>query len=176
MLGVINVVLGAGLLLAGRKLFWFLVGAIGFMVGLELAQRIQFRSELVLILASLAIGVLFALLAVFVETVAIGIAGFFGGGLVFLRLAALLGLDSPVARTTAFILGAIIGVACVIWLFNVALVVISSAAGASMVASGLVLTDIQRPLLFLALFVIGVVVQFVALGGDRREPQPPQAT
>jgi hypothetical protein len=175
MLGVLNVLIGAGMLLAGRKLFWLLVGALGFMLGLEVAHRIDFRSEWMLVLAALSLGALFALLAIFVETVAIGVAGFLGGGLVFLRLATLLGVEAPIVRTVAFIVGAILGVAFVIWLFNFALIIISSAAGASMVSSGLVLTAAQRALLFLALLLTGLLVQTLALRQERLAHHAPPA-
>ena len=172
MLGWLNVLIGGGLLLAGRKLFWLLVGAIGFMLGLEIASRIAFRSQWMMLLAALVLGVAFALLAVFVETVAIGVAGFLGGGLGLLRLAVLLGLDFPVAWTVAFIIGAVAGVVLVVWLFNWALIIISSAGGASMVTAGLALTNAQRPVLFFALLLVGVLVQWLAM---RREHTPPAA-
>ena len=168
MLGLLNVGLGIGLVLAGRRLFWLFVGAIGFMLGLELASRIAFRSQWTLMLVALVLGILFSLLAVFVETVAIGIAGLVGGGLGLMRLAVLLGLDAPLARTLAFVTGAILGAALIVWLFNWALIVISSLAGASMVSSGLFLTDGQRPLVYAALIVIGVLVQAIAMGRERR--------
>ncbi len=81
MFGYLNVLIGGGLLVAGRKLFWLLVGGLGFMLGLELSSRLAFRSPWMLWVAALVLGVVFALLAVFVETVAIGAAGFLGGGL-----------------------------------------------------------------------------------------------
>jgi len=40
MLGVINIILGGALLVAGRKLFWLFVGAVGFVTGLQFATRI----------------------------------------------------------------------------------------------------------------------------------------
>lgn len=173
MLGFLNVIIGAGLLLTGRKLFWLFVGALGFMVGLELASRFTFRSQWTLVVVALVVGVVFALLAVFVETVAIGIAGFVGGGLGLMRLAVLLGFDSPLARTLGFVAGAMVGVALVVWLFNWALIIISSTAGASMVSAGLFLTNVTRPLLFAALLIIGISVQALAMW---REHQPPHPT
>ena len=38
MINLINVVLGGVLLLAGRKLFWLFVGAVGFVTGLQLTS------------------------------------------------------------------------------------------------------------------------------------------
>ncbi len=63
MLAILNVAIGSSLLLLGRKLFWLLVGAIGFLVGLEVATRITFPSELLLFLAALGLGTVFALMA-----------------------------------------------------------------------------------------------------------------
>ena len=40
MINLINVVLGGALLLAGRKLFWLFVGAVGFVTGLQLSAPI----------------------------------------------------------------------------------------------------------------------------------------
>jgi hypothetical protein len=176
MLGYLNVIIGGGLLLAGRKLFWLLLAALGFMLGLGLAARFSFRSEWVLVLAALALGAIFAFLAVFAETVAIGIAGFLGGGFALMRLAALLGVGSSAAQILAFILGALLGVAMVIWLFDWGLIVVSSAVGSSMVTAGLFLTTTQRLLLFFVLFFTGVLVQFLTLWRNHRLPtdRPPQ--
>ena len=178
MLGYLNVLIGGGLLVAGRKLFWLLVGGLGFMLGLELASRIAFRSPWMLLVAALVLGVVFALVAVFVETVAIGVAGFLGGGLTLMRLAVLVGLDSPLARTLSFVAGAVLGVVLIVWLFNWALILISSAAGASLVSAGLLLTGTQRPLVFLALFLVGVLVQLLTSRPEHSQPakRPPQPT
>src|SRR5215510_11173561 len=93
MLGLLEVALGGGLLLAGRKIFWFLVGAIGFIIGVQIAMRFFHGQEIITIIVGLALGIVLAVTAIFLETVAIGIAGFLGGGYVLLSLAGLLGLD-----------------------------------------------------------------------------------
>jgi len=163
MLGLLNIAIGGGLLLAGRRLFWLFVGAVGFLIGLEVARLFVFPSELILILAALGLGLAFALFAVFVESVAIGVAGFLGGGITMLRVAALWGFDTNALRLVAFIVGGIIGVILVVWLFNWALITISSVAGASMIVSGLFLRAGERPLLFLGLAFLGIVFQGLVL-------------
>src|SRR5512142_2345265 len=90
---ILDLVLGAILLVAGRRLFWLLVGAIGFVIGVMLATRFFHGSELTMVLAGLVLGLIFALLAIFLESIAIGIAGFLGGGYVLLSMAGMLGLD-----------------------------------------------------------------------------------
>ena len=170
MLAFLNVIIGGGLLITGRKLFWLLVGAIGFLVGVEIAARFTFRSELVLILSVIALGVVFALMAIFLETVAISMAGFLGGGLVLMRLAALFGLGGGPARIVAFVAGGIVGVILVVWLFDVALIAISTLVGTSMVVSGLPLRGAERPLLFVGLVVLGVLIQSLVMLREHRPP------
>ena len=171
MVSLFTAVVGIGLLLAGRKIFWLFVGGIGFLIGIELARRIAFPSDWMIIIAALGLGLIFALLAVFLESVAIGIAGFLGGGLAAIRIAALFGMEAPVAQPVLFVVGGILGALLIVVLLNWALITISSIAGASMVASSLPMAGAQRPIVLLLLIVLGVVVQSVAM---RREGSPPE--
>ena len=166
MLNLINAVFGGVLLVAGRKLFWFLVGAVGFGIGILVATRFFHGSELVTILAGLLLGVIFALLAIFLESVAIALAGFLGGGYVLLNIAALLGFDKGALAWIAFIAGGIIGVALVAFLFDWALISISSLAGASMIVNAFQFRPATSGLIFFLLLIAGVVIQGTVL---RRE-------
>ncbi|HEY5983123.1 MAG TPA: hypothetical protein VIU38_06585 [Anaerolineales bacterium] len=170
MIGILNIILGSGLVLAGRRLFWLFVGAIGFLIGIEVATRITFQSELFMILAVVGIGFVFALLAIFLESVAIGMAGFLGGGFGAMGLMRVLGFDATATRFLTFIAGGIIGVFLVVLLFNWALITISSVTGASMIAANLLLSPVERSLIFIALVILGVVFQGFTL---RREGKPP---
>lgn len=166
MLALLNAVLGAALLVTGRKLFWLFVGVIGFAVGVELTARFWRGSESGLILIGLGVGFLFALLAIFLQTVAIGAAGFFGGGYVLLALAVILGLDRGLLAWGAFLVGGILGVILVGFLFDWALITLSSFAGASMIVDAFGLQRAAGGVILLVLFIIGVAVQGAAL---RRE-------
>ena len=95
MISLLNIVLGGGLLLAGRKLFWLLLGAVGFVTGVAVATRLFHGSELVTIVAAIGLGILFAVLAIFVESIAIGLAGLLGGAYIAVSVASLLGLNGP---------------------------------------------------------------------------------
>ena len=79
MLGILDIILGGALLLVGRKLFWLFVGAIGFVIGIQVATRFFHGSELITIVAGLVLGIIFAILAIFLESIATAIAGFLGG-------------------------------------------------------------------------------------------------
>jgi hypothetical protein len=167
----LEVILGSGLLLAGRRLFWLLLGAIGFAVGVETARRFLHGTDLLTLVAAIGLGILFALLAVFIESIAIGLAGFLGGGYVLVTLSAILGLHGRTADITAFVIGGIIGVALVVVLFDWALISISSLAGAAMVVGGLGLGPPIRGPAYLGLLLLGVLVQGFTLrhqAADRR--------
>src|SRR5512146_133518 len=111
LLAILNLVIGAILLVAGRKLFWLLVAGIGFVIGAMLATRFFNGNELTMILAGLVLGAIFALLAIFLESVAIGIAGFLGGGYILLSIAGMLGLDrGGLWSWVIFAIGGIIGI------------------------------------------------------------------
>jgi hypothetical protein len=168
MLNLLNIVLGGALLIAGRKIFWLFVGAIGFVIGIEIATRFFHGSELIMILAGLALGVIFAGLAVFVESIAIALAGFLGGGYVLLSVATILGLDKGMLTGIAFIMGGILGVILVVLLFDWALISISSLAGAAMVVRALPIAATTAGLVYLGLFLAGVLIQGSVLRNERR--------
>jgi hypothetical protein len=173
-LGIFNVVLGGILLLLGRKLFWLLLGVIGFATGVELATRYFRGSEVATIAGAIALGIVFALLAVFLESVAIGLTGFLGGGYVLLSLADLLGMHARLPELVAFLVGGILGVLVIILLFDWALISISSLAGASMVVRGLGLTPAGGATAYVILLLVGVLVQGFAFRREKEaRKQPP---
>ena len=168
MLNFLNALFGGALLIAGRKLFWLFVGVIGFIIGVQVATRFFHGSELITIIAGLGLGVVFAVLAIFLETLAIGIAGFLGGGYILLSLAGLFGLDRGIVAWIIFIVGGIIGAALIASLFDWALIIISSLAGSSMVVQAFQFGRPMAALVFIVLLFIGIVVQASTLSAERR--------
>jgi hypothetical protein len=166
MLAAIDLVLGGFLILVGRKLFWLFVGAVGFAIGVEVATRFLHRGTLFTVLAAAGVGLVFAALAVLAETVAIGIAGFLGGALVMLNLTYLAGIMDGRIAAAAFLLGGVLGVGAVVLLFDWALISLSALTGASLVAGGLPLTRSARPMVFLALLLVGLLVQGFVLRAE----------
>ena len=84
-MAILNVLIGAGLLFFGRKVFWLFVAGAGFVVGLTLANRLLQSPEWVGVIIGLGIGLLAALLAVFLQRFALGLAGFLAGGYLALQ-------------------------------------------------------------------------------------------
>src|SRR5512138_215668 len=166
-LAILNLIIGAVLLVAGRKLFWLLVGGIGFVIGVMLATRFFNGNQLTMILAGLVLGVIFALFAIFLESIAIGIAGFLGGGYVLLSIAGMMGLDrGGLWSWVIFAVGGILGIILVAALFNWALITISSLAGASMVVAAFGMTAAAAGIVYIILVIAGVLIQGTTL---RRE-------
>jgi hypothetical protein len=171
MLNFINAILGGALLIAGRRLFWLFVGVIGFIIGVQVATRFFHGSELITLLAGLGLGVLFAVLAIFLEALAIGLAGFLSGGYLLLSLAGLFGLDKGILTWIIFIIGGILGAALVAWLFDWALISISSLAGSSMIVNAFHFVRSTASLIFVVLLLIGVVVQGSMLNAEKHGTQ-----
>ncbi len=169
MVGILDLILGAVLLVAGRKLFWLLVGALGFVIGVTIATNFFHGNELTMILAGLILGIIFALVAIFLESVAIGIAGFIGGGYVLMNIANMLGVD-PAAPLSwiIFVVGGVIGVILVALLFGWALITISSLAGASMIITAFGHTAATPGWVYLGLVKAGVLIQGSALRREER--------
>jgi hypothetical protein len=167
MIGILNVVLGGALLVAGRKLFWLSVGTIGFLIGIGVAARLMHGSELTTVVVGLLLGAVFAVLAMFLQSMAIGLAGFLGGAYVLLSLASLLALSTTAATLIAFIIGGIVGVILIAAFFDWALISISAFAGASMVVRGFGLRPTVAGLLYGGLLLFGVLVQGIGLRKER---------
>lgn len=168
MLSLINLVLGGALLLAGRKLFWLFVGAAGFVTGIQLATRFWQGPELLAIIVGLVIGVIFALLAVFLQALVIGIAGFLIGGYILTGLAAMFGMDLSGATTwVVYVVGGVIGVILVSFLFDWAIITLSSLAGASLIVQSVFPHGAAGGILFFILCLIGVVIQGSILRSER---------
>lgn len=157
---VVRVLVGAALLLLGRQLYWIFVAGVGFVVAVELVpQVIQVESTLIILIIGLAAGIVGALLAVFLQKVAIGIAGFFAGGYAALALLEVIELQIPVVSWVLALVGAVIGVILTLTLFEWALIFLSSIVGAWMITQTLGVTGTVTGLMFLILLVVGMAVQ-----------------
>lgn len=163
MLDIVNLLLGGFLLVAGRKLFWLFIGVLGFITGMQLASRIWPESEQTAILTGLIIGIIFALLAIFLQRLAVGLAGFVAGGFIVSSLAGVLGIESGIAYWGSYVIGGLIGIALVMLLFDWALITLSSLAGAALITQSVFAESGAARWMLLMLAVIGIVIQGYSL-------------
>ncbi|MEY2490109.1 MAG: hypothetical protein QOC70_2051 [Verrucomicrobiota bacterium] len=166
---IIGVIVGAAILLFGRKLFWLFVAALGFAVGIELATYFMTDPPVWMTLViALGLGILGALLAILLQKLAIAVAGFVAGGRAALALLAAFYADYSHYRGITFVIGGILGALLLLALFDWVLILLSSVEGAHLIGNGIVLPQSGAVILFVALVVIGVIVQGSMLRGSRR--------
>ena len=164
--GLINALLGLGLLVAGRRLFWLFVAAAGFVLGAQLTIRTFHGPEWLGLIIGIVVGVLFAVLAVFLRAIAIGIAGFLAGGSILLGLVELFNIKVPAASWLIYIAGGLIGILLVGLLFNWALITLSSLGGAALLIREAVDVIALRGSLVIVAFVVLVIFGIFIQGAD----------
>jgi Domain of unknown function (DUF4203) len=157
---IVGVIIGVVILFFGRKLFWLCVAAVGFAVGVEIAPLlVNESSSLLALLIALIFGVLGALLALFLQKVAIAVLGFLAGGKLATAIAAAFFVQYAQYSTIIFVIGGIIGAILLLALFGWALIVVSSFIGAYLIQSAIVLPPTGSTLVFIGLAMVGIFVQ-----------------
>ncbi len=159
-MNILRILIGILVLTLGRRLFWLFVGVVGFALGFTFATDLfQGQPEWLIIVIALGVGLLGALLAVFVQQIAIGVAGFVGGGYITLTVANALGWDPGPVAWLPFLIGGIVGLVLMIVLFDWALIILSSLVGAGLIVEAIQLRESLEIALFVILVVVGIVVQ-----------------
>jgi hypothetical protein len=160
---IVSVVIGVVTLFFGRKLFWLCVAAVGFAVGLQIAPLlVNEASSLLALVIALVLGVLGALLALFIQKVAIAVLGFLAGGKLATAIAAAFFVQHAQYSTIIFVIGGIIGAILLMAVFGWALIVVSSFIGAYLIQSAIVLPPTGLTLVFIGLAILGIFVQAVS--------------
>jgi MFS family permease len=172
---IINLVLGIILLTLGKKLYWLFVAIVGFVIGLVfVGTYIQLEPQWLVYVVAFGIGVIGAILAVFVQKIAIAVVGFIVGGYGAYYLASTyLTVPNDTTNLVAFIVGGIVGLILVASLFNWALYILSSWAGSTLITQAVNANVQLSPefsmAIFFVLFVLGMVIQ---AGLMREKPRP----
>jgi MFS family permease len=175
-LEIVNLVLGIVLLTTGKKLYWLFVAIVGFLVGYAVTTQylhVQLNPMWLIYIIAVGAGVIGAILATFLQHLAIALVGFIVGGYGAIHLVGLLGITNQVGNLMAFVIGGIIGLLLVASVFNWALYLLSSWAGATLVTQAIGLQGVIGTVIFFALFVLGMIIQ-VGLFREqpKKEPKP----
>ena len=158
MAGVV-ILVGLAVLLWGRQLFWLFVGGAGFVAGLTIAGAVSTgRGEGATLVVALAAGLLGILLAILIERLAVGAAGFVVGGHLLASVLSGAGLVGG-AGWLVYLVGGLVGALLVVRLFDWALIVLSVLLGAALLVQALAVGADARSLLFVVLVAVGLVVQ-----------------
>jgi len=155
-----NLILGALLLLAGRRLFWIFVAAAGFFLGTGVATRLATgTSEWVVLVIALAFGLVGLLLSLLAQKLAVAASGFVMGSFAVERLLLTLQVEWAGWEWAALVAGGILGALLVLALFDWALIVLSSLVGAALILQILSPSPFLNLLLYVVLTLVGIAVQ-----------------
>ena len=161
---VVGALIGIVILFFGRKLFWLCVAAVGFLAGMELAPHLVTDPSPLLELAiALVLGVIGALLAFLLQKIAVAVVGFLAGGKLASAIAAAFFVHYAQYSTIIFVVGGLVGAMLLLFLFDWALIVVSSLIGAHLIQNAIVLPPSGSIIVFLGLAIIGIVVQAASL-------------
>ena len=165
---IVGALIGAVILFFGRKLFWLCVAAVGFAAGVEIAPHLVHEPSSLLALAvALVLGLIGALLALFLQRVAIAVLGFLAGGKLAGSIAAAFFVQYAQYSTVIFVIGGVVGAILLLALFDWALIVVSSLIGAHLIQSAIVLPASGSTIVFIGLAVLGILVQATSLRRSR---------
>jgi hypothetical protein len=160
MTAIFQVVLGVLMLLAGRRLFWLFVGAVGFLLGSSLVnQFLPGESELVILLLASLAGVIGVVLALFFQRIAVGVAGFIAVGYLTTSVIANAGWQVNLPSWLIFLVSGLIGAILTAFLFEWALIILSSLVGANLLLNVFNLEQWIGLIVFFLMFLIGVMIQ-----------------
>jgi MFS family permease len=171
-----TLIAGALLILWGRKLFWLLVAILGFMFGWYIVSTyLDVQTESTLLIVSIASGVLFALLGVFIQKLAIRVAGFAVAGFFLINVSESLGWHSEHFPWIPFVVGGIIGAILASFIFEWVLIVLSSLTGAYLVVRELHTSHSSGIIILVILAMIGIIFQSRKKGKPRAEKKRAEA-
>jgi hypothetical protein len=141
---------------------------VGFAAGVELAPHLVTNpTPLVALIVAVVLGLIGALLAIFLQKIAIAVAGFLAGGKLATAIAAAFFIEHAHYFTITFVIGGILGALLLLMLFDWALIFFSAMVGAHLIARTIVLPPSGATILFIALVALGIVVQVAMLRRSR---------
>jgi hypothetical protein len=120
---------------------------------------LQGQSETFILVIGLLGGVIGALLAIFMQRLAVAAAGFVAGGYLMVTVLGWLGMGSQGVTWLPFLIGGVVGALLVAMMFDWALIFLSSLSGAELIAQNVGARPSISLLLLVVLLVVGIVVQ-----------------
>ncbi len=161
-IAILAIVVGFISLFFGRRLYWFFVGVAGFLLGLMFAPLLFTNLNPAWHpWISIFVGIVFALLALALNKFMISLAGAIGlGSVVYVLVAPNMSQGAVIVLS---VIAAVIGFIVAWLLFDWGLMIFSALAGSSLVTSGIVslIPSVATVdlIIFLALFIIGLIYQ-----------------
>ena len=155
----LQIAVGVALLMLGRRLYWMFVAGIGFIVALHVAGEVlELEQEWVTLAVALLAGIIGALLAVFLQKLAVAVAGFLAVAYLVQMITTEMGFDGR-AQTITVVVAGVIGAIVAGALFDWALILISSLTGAALLVESFDLPQQAGLVVMLVVAVAGISIQ-----------------
>lgn len=159
-MNLIRFVVGGALLAFGRRLYWLFVAGFGFVMGLRLAGSLfQDSAQWLILLLALVVGLVGAFIAVTLQRFGIGLAGFLAGAYISYSLLETLSSDLSGWAWVIYVVGGVAGAILLNVIFDWTLILFSTVGGSLIVVQALELPAPWSFVLFLGLFILGLVIQ-----------------
>ena len=160
MVNIPGTVIGIMILFIGRKLFWLFVGCIGLLAGLTYTEQfLGPQEEYVILGVAVLIGLAFATCAFLLKKLAVGLAGFMVGAYVTLYFLKAFGFHSSQLVWLICLAGGVLGIALLAFLFDWAIIFLSSIFGAVLIIQSVALEPRIMPWAFLGMIILGCAAQ-----------------
>lgn len=160
----VRILLGALVLLLGRRLFWLAVGVLGFLFGFDwVPYRLTEWPEWAAWLAAVGFGALCALGSVFLQRVFFGVGGFLAGGYLTVRVLTALGVQGAPTPGMFFILGGVAGAVLAVVAVDWVLAALTALVGAAIVTEAIGAGPLGSILALVGLAALGTAVQTATL-------------
>lgn len=168
-LTLVLLVAGVLLVVAGRKIYLFSIGLIGFLAGMYLFSEVGgTEGDWKLFLLALLVGFLGAMLALFVQRAAWLVGGFLGGGILIVYVSDLFGSSLGLSPPTLFIAGGTVGAILFFLLMDWALIVLTTMTGAYLIIDQTGPGGLPSRVLFFLLVAAGLLIQGKSLEARRK--------
>ncbi len=168
--GIAGILIGLLLIFLGRKLFWFLIAAVGFYAGLIFAiNYLNVENDWHGIVIALLSGMIGVIVLYLLQKIALSVVGFLGGVLATFYL---LQYFQVHLHWWLLIGGGVFGLIAAAWFFQFALILLSAFFGSYVVVRELPLEKPMSTVLFLLLSAAGILVQNSMMHKRKREKKP----
>jgi hypothetical protein len=168
---LLTLLAGLALLLVGRRLFWLFVGLVGFFTVYRWFEPYPSAAPNVRWVLAILAGIVGILLAIFLQKFAVALAGFFAGGWFALQFLGLQLSHTRGADLLVFVIAGVIAAILAMAVFNFALIVLSSLAGADLIVEALRPGPELARIALIGLVIVGIAVQMGITARRRRRAE-----
>ena len=164
-----QIAVAVALLMLGRRLYWLFVAGVGFVVTMGLAtEYLETPEEWMTLALAIAVGLAGALLAIFLQKLAVAIAGFAAAAYFAYAVAETIGLGGSLQIVGVLVVG-VLGAIFASVVFDWALILLSSLTGGVLLVDAFDLEPTLALVVMVIVAIAGISIQANMLHRDRRK-------